>query len=211
MNNENHTNTNSEVHKLLGEDFEIQPYKSTTTFFKDFRNSLDERGICTSSQRQWRAAWQRFENTSEQYIQRIPAIRINNKDPLKLQKHRTEYKRRAVRNFLPFLKNRLHYIKHKTKFTAQGAIITLEGWKAQLHIQLPKPDKISFENEPIPAEPYLPDPLDHGQLLSNEHRQEGQAALGSAPDNNSGDDFSTLLSNDDLDFDLWEKSVSDSA
>ena len=212
MNNEDNEEIDTEIHELLGNNFEIQTYKSTSDFFKDFRNSLDERGVCLSSQNHWRAAWQRFENTSEQYIQRIPAIRINNKDPLKLQKHRTEYKRRAVRNFLPFLKNRLPYLKGKAKTTSQGAIYTLESWKSQLHIQLPKFDEISFENEPIPAEPYLSNPPSDGQLVDAPVLPESQTAPGGVLANTINEDFSVLLSDDDRDFELWEKSVnSDSA
>ena len=99
------------IQKLLGPEFRIQEYKTTSLLFKSFSNSLDERNICLNSQSQWRMAWQRFENTSEQYIKRISAIRIDNNDPHKLQKHRTEYKRRAVRNFLPYLRDRLPYLK----------------------------------------------------------------------------------------------------
>ena len=138
------------IHKLLGPEFKIQEYKTSNDMFKSFSNSLDERNVCLNAQSQWRAAWQRFENTSEQYIERITAIRIDNKDPLKLQKHRTEYKRRAVRNFLPYLQNRLPYLKGQAKHTAKGAIKLLEQWKSDLHLQLPKTDTIIFKKRHKP-------------------------------------------------------------
>jgi hypothetical protein len=50
MNNEDNKEIDTEIHELLGNNFEIQTYKSTSDFFKDFRNFLDERGVCLSSQ-----------------------------------------------------------------------------------------------------------------------------------------------------------------
>jgi hypothetical protein len=173
--------------------------------FKSFSNSLDERNVCLNAQSQWRAAWQRFENTSEQYIERITAIRIDNKDPLKLQKHRTEYKRRAVRNFLPYLQNRLPYIKGRAKHTAKGAIKLLEQWKSDLHLQLPKADTIIFK-EGHKSHTTKQDVGQHAQQVRRV-RQKDQDPSGDLVQIDGHDDFTVLHSEDELDFDNWERSV----
>ena len=80
-----------QIDQLLGRQFKINQHRTSNKCLKEFSTALDSRGVCLSSQKHWIAAWNRFENNSEQYIQRIPAIRINNRDPLKIIKHRTEY------------------------------------------------------------------------------------------------------------------------
>ena len=118
--------TERQIEKFLGPTFVIPQCKDVNTVFSDFAKDLDTRGVCLSSQQHWRAAWERFENTSEQYIQRIPAIRINNRDPNKRIEYRIMYQRRAVRNFLPYLRKRIPYLTGKAKSDAKGAVQILK-------------------------------------------------------------------------------------
>ena len=200
---------NSTILNLFGPNFCIREHRNVNDVFSTFTRTLDSRNVCLDAQRQWRAAWQRFENTSEQYLERIPAIRIDNKDPTKLLKHRTEYKRRAVRNFLPYLRNRLPFLKGQAKQTTRGAIRTLELWKTELHIKLRTPDRISFD-----AGTVVPEPVRHLSLPDGEPTREDlprHPESTCVPKVGTPDDFLELMSDDELSFDNWERTINSDA
>ncbi len=197
-------NDDRAIRKLLGPKFRIQEHPTSNDTFKVFTKSLDERNIRLDAQGQWRAAWQRFENTSEQYIQRITAIRIDNKDPLKLQKHRTEYQRRAVRNFLPYLRNRLHYLKWRAKYTTNGAIKLLEQWKSDLHLRLPKIDTVIYKKA---SESHSDQDVGQSPKQDRPVHPANQDQQGDYMELDDHDDFTVLHSEDELDFNNWERSI----
>ena len=213
-----------QVRDLLGSEFEIKAFKSPNAAVQEFRASLDKRSVNTKAQKHWRQAWENFENVSEQYIEKIPAIRFNNRDPLALKKFHIAYKRRAVTNFLPYFESRVPYLSGRAKRSAEGSIKLLKYWRAEL--SLPDTNEIrepiAFE-EAIPAEPLLLEgpelsaPSQDGKLQIRQvprPRQAGSitslpSATGSISSSQlpctSVDSFDNLDS--DSDFDEWERSV----
>ena len=212
-----------QIRRLLGSDFDIKAFKSSREAVQEFRTVLDKRRVNPKAQRHWRQAWQQFENVSEQYIEKIPAIPFKNKDPLALKKFHAAYKRRAVTNFLPYFESRLPFLTGRAKRSAEGSLRLLKCWRSELSV--PKSyevkEEIVFE-EAIPAEPLF---LEGPDVPSHSHDGEPQVQQGSGAEQissvtsvpstarsefsycshfASGDSFDNLES--DSEFNEWEHS-----
>ena len=119
----------------------------------------------------WRNAWEIYKTESAHVIQRPKCIKCTDKNKKKKwADYNTAYKRIAVKQFLPFYRNRIQFLSGKAKQRYSDIIEFLESWRAEFPLD-PLHDT-STENtveklqKPEPPPPImLPAPPPHSKKL----------------------------------------------
>ena len=113
---DHHTMTDKEISNLLGPTFKVNVYDSKNAAFRLLKDNINRRVPESSARNHWRAAWRRFENTSNQYLPKQETIRIDDKNPeLSRLKYTTNYRRQAVIRFLPYVEEKLPLVRGRAK------------------------------------------------------------------------------------------------
>ena len=147
--------------QLFSKEFKVEAFRNKADAFKQFATKLKKRDVCTQASSHQKSAQQRFETDSEQFLPKQSAIRSTNKNTeLAIKKYRAEYKRNAVRNFLPYLRSRLPLVKGRSKSRVKGTIVILEYQQTQMNIiDLITPEKTQFNIAVPPVYIKLSPPL----------------------------------------------------
>ena len=108
--------TDKEISNLLGPTFKVKIFKSKNAAFRLLKDNINGRVPESSAQNHWKAAQRRFENTSNMYLPKQEAIRIDDKNPeLSRLKYTTNYRRQAVMRFLPYIEDKLPLVRGRAK------------------------------------------------------------------------------------------------
>ena len=124
--------TDKEISNLLGPTFKVNVFESKNAAFRLLKDNINERVPEPSAQNHWKAAWRRFENTSNQYLPKQEAIRIDDKNPeLSRLKYTTNYRRQAVIRFLPYVEEKLPLVRGRAKKDLLNSRMVLRYQKDQ--------------------------------------------------------------------------------